>query len=143
MGQTSMEASSIPSLPPAAASAVGALALRGRRNLAGGVGLAIVATLALAPFLLPGVKALDVAAQCCIYIVLAASYDILLGYTGIVSFAHTLFFGLGAYAVAIATTRWGESWWALGAGALLGVFLAGLLAAAIGLFSLRVRAIFF
>ena len=34
------------------------------------------------------------------FIVLVASYDLLLGYTGIVSFAHTMFFGLGAYGVA-------------------------------------------
>ena len=31
---------------------------------------------------------------------LAASYDLLLGYTGIVSFAHTMFFGIGSYGVA-------------------------------------------
>ncbi len=38
---------------------------------------------------------------------LVASYDLLLGYTGIVSFAHTMFFGIGAYGVAIASTRMG------------------------------------
>jgi branched-chain amino acid transport system permease protein len=38
-----------------------------------------------------------------------ASYDLLLGYTGIVSFAHTMFFGIGAYGVAIASTRMGRA----------------------------------
>ena len=42
-----------------------------------------------------------------VFIVLAASFDLLLGYTGIVSFAHTMFFGIGAYGIAIASTRLG------------------------------------
>ncbi|MFV0679727.1 branched-chain amino acid ABC transporter permease [Ottowia sp.] len=99
--------------------------------------------LALAPFLFPGVKALNVAAKVLIFIVLVAAFDLLLGYTGIVSFAHTMFFGIGAYGIAIASTRMGAGWGALavGAGAALGVSLV--LSLAIGLFSLRVRAIFF
>jgi branched-chain amino acid transport system permease protein len=58
--------------------------------------------LAFAPFLFPGVKALNVAAKVLIFVALVASFDLLLGYTGIVSFAHTMFFGIGAYGVAIA-----------------------------------------
>ena len=42
-----------------------------------------------------------VAAKVLVFIVLAASFDLLLGYTGIVSFAHTMFFGLGAYTAGI------------------------------------------
>jgi len=61
-----------------------------------------------------------VAAKMLVFILLVASYDLLLGYTGIVSFAHTMFFGIGAYGVAVATTRLGE-----GVGAvLLGVAVA-------------------
>ncbi len=59
---------------------------------------------------MPGAKALNVAAKICIFIVLVASFDLLLGYTGIVSFAHTMFFGIGAYGVAIALSRMGPSW---------------------------------
>jgi branched-chain amino acid transport system permease protein len=44
-----------------------------------------------------------------VFILLVASYDLLLGYTGIVSFAHTMFFGIGAYGVAIASTRWARA----------------------------------
>jgi branched-chain amino acid transport system permease protein len=64
----------------------------------------LVIGLAFAPFLVPGVKAINVAAKVLIFIVLVASFDLLLGYTGIVSFAHTMFFGIGAYGVAIAST---------------------------------------
>ncbi len=103
----------------------------------------IVVALALTPFVFPGTKALNVAAKVIVFIVLAASFDLLLGYTGIVSFAHTMFFGIGAYGVAIASTRIGATWpgLALGIGCALAVSLV--LSLVIGLFSLRVRAIFF
>jgi branched-chain amino acid transport system permease protein len=105
--------------------------------------VALVLALALTPFIFPGVKALNVAAKVLVFIVLVASFDLLLGYTGIVSFAHTMFFGIGAYGIAIATTRMGATWSALGVG-LGGALLVSLvLAWLIGLFSLRVRAIFF
>jgi len=76
-------------------------------------------------------------------VVLVASFDLLLGYTGIVSFAHTMFFGIGAYGIAIATTRMGPTWGAVGVGLAAALLLSLLLSLAIGLFSLRVRAIFF
>jgi len=101
------------------------------------------AGLAVAPFAFASVKALNVAAKILVFIVLVASFDLLLGYTGIVSFAHTLFFGLGAYGIAIASERLGASWGALAAGLGAALLLSLLLALAIGLFSLCVRAIFF
>ena len=103
----------------------------------------IVLGLAAAPFVFPGVKALNVAAKVLIFIVLVAAFDLLLGYTGIVSFAHTMFFGIGAYGIAIACTRLGATWAALAAGTLGALALSLVLALLIGLFSLRVRAIFF
>ncbi|HWT19864.1 MAG TPA: branched-chain amino acid ABC transporter permease [Variovorax sp.] len=105
--------------------------------------VALLIALAFAPFIFPGVKALSVAAKILVFVVLVASFDLLLGYTGIVSFAHTMFFGIGAYGIAISAARLGPSWGAvlLGLGASLAVSLV--LSFAIGLFSLRVRAIFF
>ncbi|MBI1245408.1 MAG: branched-chain amino acid ABC transporter permease [Alphaproteobacteria bacterium] len=105
--------------------------------------LAIVIGLALAPFLFPGAKSLNVAAKICVFVVLAASFDLLLGYSGIVSFAHTMFFGIGAYGVAIALTRLGSGWDAVAMGTVAGLASAIALAAVIGLFSLRLRTIFF
>jgi branched-chain amino acid transport system permease protein len=103
----------------------------------------IVIGLAAAPFLFPGSKALGVAAKMLVFVLLVASYDLLLGYTGIVSFAHTMFFGIGAYGVAIASTRFGEGWLAVAVGLALALALSLTLALLIGLFSLRVKAIFF
>jgi branched-chain amino acid transport system permease protein len=106
------------------------------------VGL-IVLGLALAPFLVRGAKPLDVAAKTCVMILLVASYDVLLGYTGIVSFAHVMFFGVGAYGVGLALYGLGASWAAVAAGLAVAALLSLASALAIGLFSLRVQSIFF
>jgi branched-chain amino acid transport system permease protein len=103
----------------------------------------IVLALAAAPFLFPGSKPLGVAAKMLVFILLVASYDLLLGYTGIVSFAHTMFFGIGAYGVAIASTRLGEGFGAVLLGVGLALVISLVLSLVIGLFSLRVKAIFF
>ena len=105
--------------------------------------IVIVLGLALTPFIFPGTKALNVAAKILVFIVLVASFDLLLGYTGIVSFAHTMFFGIGAYGVAIASTQMGASWSALAAGVGAALVVSLCLSLVIGLFSLRVKAIFF
>jgi branched-chain amino acid transport system permease protein len=114
-----------------------------RSRVLGAILVLLFVALALQPFLIPGIKALNVAAKVLVFIVLVASFDLLLGYTGIVSFAHTMFFGIGAYGVAIAATRAGPSWNAIALGTLVALALSFALALAIGLFSLRVRAIFF
>ncbi|HQY29193.1 MAG TPA: branched-chain amino acid ABC transporter permease [Burkholderiaceae bacterium] len=114
-----------------------------RSRLVAAILLAILVALALAPFLFPGARSLAVAAKILVFILLVASYDLLLGYTGIVSFAHTMFFGIGAYGVAIASTRMGPGWDAVAVGVGCALALSALLALVIGLFSLRVKAIFF
>jgi len=105
--------------------------------------VAIVLALAFTPFLFPGTKALNVAAKIIVFVVLVASFDLLLGYTGIVSFAHTMFFGIGAYGVAIASTRMGPGWDAVAVGVVAALLVSLGLSLLIGLASLRVKAIFF
>ena len=105
--------------------------------------LVVLVMLALAPFLFPGAKSMSVAAKILVFVLLVASYDLLLGYTGIVSFAHTMFFGIGAYGVAIASERLGAGWAAIGVGLVGAVAVSVALSMLIGLFSLRVKAIFF
>lgn len=105
--------------------------------------IAILAGLALAPFIFPGTRSLNVAAKVAVFVLLVASYDLLLGYTGIVSFAHTMFFGIGGYGVGIAMAKMGAGWGALAVGVAAALGLSLAIALAIGLLSLRVRAIFF
>ena len=99
--------------------------------------------LVLAPFIFPGTRSLNVAAKVAVFILLVASYDLLLGYTGIVSFAHTMFFGIGGYGVGIAMAKMGSGWGSLLLGISTSLVLSLVIALAIGLLSLRVRAIFF
>ena len=114
-----------------------------RSMVLGALLIAVALLLLAAPFLFPGPKSLAVAAKILVFIVLVASYDLLLGYTGIVSFAHTMFFGIGAYGVAIASVRLEPGWTAVLAGAAGGLAVSLAFALLIGLASLRVRAIFY
>ncbi|MCB1516016.1 MAG: branched-chain amino acid ABC transporter permease [Hyphomicrobiaceae bacterium] len=122
--------------PPVSRISLGRLIVWG---LAAAIGLALL----FAPFLFTDVRSQQVAARICVFIVLAASYDLLIGYTGIVSFAHTMFFGLGAYGAAMALKGMGASWAALALGGAGGIIAAIVLAFLIGVLSLRVKAIFF
>ncbi|HYW92551.1 MAG TPA: branched-chain amino acid ABC transporter permease [Gammaproteobacteria bacterium] len=103
----------------------------------------VLACLAGAPFLFPGTVAYRAASTICIFVLLAASYDMLLGYTAIVSFAHTMFYGIGAYAVGITLQYLPPSWDSVLLGVAAGLVLSLALALVIGLLSLRVRTIFF
>ena len=99
--------------------------------------------LALVP-LLPSFRVMDMAAKIMIFTVVVASYDLILGYTGLLSFAHAMFFGIGAYAVALicyhsATPQWFHLILATVVALVLSMFLALVLA----FFSLRTKAIFF
>jgi branched-chain amino acid transport system permease protein len=103
----------------------------------------VVLGLALAPFITSGARPLNTAATICVYIVLVASYDLLLGYTGIVSFAHTMFFGIGAYGVGLGLAGDEPTWRGLALGLAGALALTLVLAFLIGLFALRVRAIYY
>jgi branched-chain amino acid transport system permease protein len=75
--------------------------------------------------------------QVLIAIMFTLSLDLILGYAGIVTLGHAAFFGIGAYTVALLSTRlhWGEPISTLAAGALLAA-VAGLIS---GWFLLRYR----
>jgi len=105
--------------------------------------VAVLVGLLIAPFAVSGPRALNTAATICIFVVLVASYDLLLGYSGIVSFAHTMFYGIGAYGVGLALGSMGPTWWALFSRLATALAVTLVLALAIGLLSLRVRALFF
>ncbi|WP_454625179.1 branched-chain amino acid ABC transporter permease [Bradyrhizobium cenepequi] len=96
-----------------------------------------IAVLAILPWVLPS-KALAV--NVLIYGVVVMGYNLLFGYTGLLSFGQAAFFGSGAYLTGIAIGRYGLPWFAAVA---LAVALSTLLAAAIGVVSTRTRGIYF
>ena len=71
---------------------------------------------------------------------IAMSLDLLMGYTGLVSFGHAAFFGLGAYASAVLLERGIVSLWACLLGALL---VVGLYALVVSFFATARRGIYF
>jgi branched-chain amino acid transport system permease protein len=104
---------------------------------------AITAALALFPLMTDSNSTLIMMTHIFIMGVFAMSYDILLGYTGIVSFGHAMFFGIGAYSVAICMGRFGASAGSLIAAALIAVVLAALVSYAVGVLSLRLKSHFY
>jgi branched-chain amino acid transport system permease protein len=88
--------------------------------------LAVAGGVALLPVLLPHPFVLTIATQAAIWALLAASWDLLSGYTGQISFGHAGFFALGAYAAAAVTKHADVSPW-------LGLLVAATLAASVGL----------
>lgn len=78
-------------------------------------------------------------AQVFILAVYAMSYDLLMGYTGVLSFGHAMFFGSGAYVTGMLLKHAG---WALGQVALAVVVVALLQSLIVGVLALRVRGVY-
>lgn len=81
--------------------------------------------------------------QIFIFAILAMSYDILLGFTGIVSFGHAMFFGIGAYTTAIMLKKLDPTMTYFFLSVLIGMILAGIVSFIIGLLTLRLQSHFF
>lgn len=75
-----------------------------------------------------------------IYALIVVGFDLLAGYTGMVSYGHALFFGTGAYLTGMLLKNWTPWFWP----PLILTFLAGaLIAYLIGFLSIRTRHIYF
>ena len=101
------------------------------------VGAVVAAFLLAAPWLLPKFVPefwVGILAEIMIWGLLASSANLLLGYTGLLSFGQSLYFGFGAYGVAFGITRFG-----LGVvpSFFLAVAIATLAAAIAGFFAVR------
>ena len=75
-----------------------------------------------------------------IFSMVAASLNFILGYGGMVSFGHAVFFGLGAYVTAIASFHGLTSAWLIW---LLAALVTALVGLGIGAIALRTRAVYF
>jgi branched-chain amino acid transport system permease protein len=110
----------------------------GYRWIAEHPSVSIVAFFAILPFIVP-YKAL--ATQVLVYGLFALGFNLLYGYTGLLSFGHAAYFGLGAYGAGITLAKlgWHSVWLALA----VGVGAAGVGGVIVGFFALRRRGIYF
>lgn len=70
----------------------------------------------------------------------AVGFNLLFGYTGLLSFGHAAFLGSGAYGCGIALVHFGIPWFGA---ILIGVLLSVVFAAAMGFLAIRTRGIYF
>jgi ABC-type branched-subunit amino acid transport system permease subunit len=131
-------------IPPATTTAERAIETRARARRpspAYWTGFAlVVAALAVSPFVLPEFWQ-KFMTEILIWGLFAMSSDLLIGYTGMVSFGHSAFFGLGMYgaAAALIAVRPPDLWLAI----LVGLVAAAVIAAFVAFFSTRLRDIYF
>ena len=109
------------------------------------VGFALVPKLSLdlpilfgGPLDSPGT--LGLLALCLVFAGVALTYDLLFGFTGLLSFGHALYFAIGAYLTTIALTKWE---WGLAPTLLVVVGVGILVPLLLGAISLRVSGIAF
>jgi branched-chain amino acid transport system permease protein len=109
------------------------------------VGFAVVPKLSLdlpllfgGPLDSPGT--LGLLALCLVFAGVALTYDLLFGFTGLLSFGHALYFAIGVYVTTIGLTKWG---WGLAPTLLVVVGVGILVPLLLGAISLRVSGIAF
>lgn len=99
-------------------------------------GLALLTVLALPLFLRSGILASEVL----IYALIAAACNLLLGYTGLLSFGQGIFFGLGSYVAGIFLTRYGVPVWLV---LIMATLLGAAVATLVGWLSIRRQGVYF
>lgn len=99
--------------------------------------LAVLAFLMVFPLVMP-YHALAV--NILIFGLYAVGFNLLFGYTGLLSFGHAAFLGIGSYLAGIAIVHAGLSWWAAIA---IGVAASAVAGLGLGLLAIRTRGIYF
>ena len=83
---------------------------------------------------------MDFVVRCCAFGLFATSLNLLIGYTGMTSFGHGMFFGLGAYVFGILMQRTGMP---IPLAVLLTIVVVAVVAAAVGAICARLKDIYF
>jgi branched-chain amino acid transport system permease protein len=102
--------------------------------------IAFFAIAGLVPLVVEDAFLLDALVLMLIWGTAAAAWNIAGGYAGQVSLGHAAFFGIGAYAAALAATKWGLSPWI---GLAVGALIASVTGFVIGFLSNRLRGPYF
>ena len=100
----------------------------------------VLLVLAALPLVFPGKAFSDFVIRLSAFAVFATSLNLLVGYGGMVSFGHGLFYGLGAYSFALLMQKAGVS---IPAAFALTVLINAAAATAIGAICIRLREIYF
>ncbi|PGL23456.1 branched-chain amino acid ABC transporter permease [Bacillus thuringiensis] len=106
-------------------------------------GVCMLICLSVFPFVNDSRSLLILFTQIFIFAIFAMSFDVLLGYTGIVSFGHCMFFGIGAYGVALLFDRQGVSITNFLIGIVAAIIVSAIVSYIIGLLSLRLKSHFY
>jgi branched-chain amino acid transport system permease protein len=104
------------------------------------IALAAFAVLATLPFLFSSKALLDFVIRCSAFGLFATSLNLLVGYTGMISFGHGMFFGLGAYGFGLLMQRTGVPIPVAFIGTLL---ITTVVAVVIGAICVRLKEIYF
>lgn len=103
--------------------------------------LLIVAVLAAFPFVSDNRFTLSLVTEMMVFGLVAMSFDLLVGYTGLVPFGHCAYFGLGAYVVGLSCSQFSaHSFWLL---LLLGAVVPAVVAVPFGWLMVRLGGIAF
>jgi branched-chain amino acid transport system permease protein len=113
------------------------------KNRANGIYFIIAAFLLLLPFVYDSRSLFILLTQVFIFSIFAMSYDLLLGYTGIVSFGHAMFFGIGAYAIGIFMKQFEPTTVNFILAILTTVLLTAIISFFVGLLTLRLKSHFY
>lgn len=103
----------------------------------------IAAFLFLLPFVYESRNMLILLTQIFVFAILAMSYDLLLGFTGIVSFGHAMFFGIGAYSIGIFMKRFEPTMLHFIYAVLATILITAIVSFIVGLLTLRLKSHFY
>jgi branched-chain amino acid transport system permease protein len=104
------------------------------------IAIAVFAVLATLPFLFSSKALLDFVIRCAAFGLFATSLNLLVGYTGMISFGHGMFFGLGAYGFALIMQRTGLP---IPVAFICTLLITTVVAAVIGAICVRLKEIYF
>lgn len=105
--------------------------------------LVAAAFLVLLPFVYESRNLFILLTQIFVFSIFAMSYDLLLGFTGIVSFGHAMFFGIGAYSMGIFMKKFEPTMGYFLLAVLVVIILTAVVSFIVGLLTLRLKSHFY
>ena len=112
---------------------------RNKKSLA--IQAAIVLFVGILPFIIRDDYYVFLFTEILIYSLLTVTFNLMMGYTGMVSLGHAAYFGTGAYVTAILLKKFG--WSSLIVVIILSILITAVIAAIVGFFCVKIAEIYF